>query len=222
MLPNDYYAYNEGELMSMSVNDVVYTDTSSNQNSHPIPQSIQNLDGYGWSAGNAYNYVDFENRKYYKCVNKVDLGTLEFAFVNYNEELYGFRCPKPEDIKSDLDEYKKRNNLLCYKYLDTPWNDAYLGTDKSISLLSNAIHINDSSYSDLISFKNALQGVYLYYELAEPIVTDISELIGDTFQEPFEVETGGSLTFKNTNGDGYRIAVPSDIQYTVALSEVNA
>lgn len=222
MFPNDYYAYNEGELMSMSVNDVVYTDTSSNQNSHPIPQSIQNLDGYGWSAGNAYNYVDFENRKYYKCVNKVDLSTLEFAFVNYNEEMYGYRCPKLKDIKSDLDEYKKRNNLLCYKYLDTPWKDAYLGMDKSISLLSNAIHINDSSYTDLISFKNALQGVYLYYELAEPIVTDISDIIGDTFQEPFEVETGGSLTFKNTNGDGYRIAVPSDIQYTVALSEVNA
>ena len=65
-------------------------------------------------------------------------------------------------------------------------------------------------------------GTNTYYELAEPIVTDISNVIGYTFQEPFEVESGGSFTFKNTNGDGYQIAVPSDIQYTVALSEVNA
>ena len=151
MFPNDYYPYNEGELMSMSVNDVVYTDTSNNQNSHPIPQSIQNLDGYGWSAGQAYNYVDFENKKYYKCVDK------------------------------------------------------------------RAYQSNDDTDSNAIT-----DGTNTYYELAEPIVTDISDIIGDTFQEPFEVETGGSLTFKNTNGDGYRIAVPSDIQYTVALSEVNA
>lgn len=118
--------------------------------SYPIPQSIQNLDGYGWSAGTAYNYVDFENKKYYKCVDK------------------------------------------------------------------RAYQSNDDTDSNVIT-----DGTNTYYELAEPIVTDISELIGDTFQEPFEVESDGSLTFKNTNGDGYQIAVPSGIQYTVALSEVN-
>lgn len=118
--------------------------------SYPIPQSIQNLDGYGWSAGTAYNYVDFENKKYYKCVDK------------------------------------------------------------------RAYQSNDDTDSNVIT-----DGTNTYYELAEPIVTDISELIGDTFQEPFDVESGGSLTFKNTNGDGYQVAVPSDIQYTVALSEVN-
>lgn len=119
--------------------------------SYPIPQSIQNLDGYGWSAGTAYNYVDFENKKYYKCVDK------------------------------------------------------------------RAYQSNDDTDSNVIT-----DGTNTYYELAEPIVTDISNVIGDTFQEPFEVESGGSFTFKNTNGDGYQIAVPSDIQYTVALSEVNA
>lgn len=151
MFPNDYYPYNEGELMSMSVNDVIYTDTSSNQNSHQITQSILSLDGYGWSAGTAYNYVDFENKKYYKCVDK------------------------------------------------------------------RAYQSSDDTDSNVIT-----DGTNTYYELAEPIVTDISDIIGDTFQEPFEVETGGSLTFKNTNGDGYQIAVPSDIQYVVSLSEVSS
>lgn len=53
-------------------------------------------------------------------------------------------------------------------------------------------------------------------------IIDISDIIGDTFQEPFEVESGGSLIFKNTNGDGYQLAVPSDIQYVVSLKEVTS
>lgn len=221
MLPNDYYAYNEGELMSMSVNDVVYTDTSSNQKSHQIPQSIQNLDGYGWSAGTAYNYVDFENKKYYKCVDKVNLGTLDYQ--NGNNVSF---------VSEGLKEYKLTNkystvpNIACKKYEAKSQNQMWGNKDVtgiSVNALNDGyLYINDLSFSDAELFKNALQGVYLYYELAEPIVTDISDIIGDTFQESLNVESGGSLTFKNTNGDGYRIAVPSDIQYTVALSEVNA
>lgn len=221
MFPNDYYAYNEGELMNVSVNDVVYTDTSSNQNSHPIPQSIQNLDGYGWSAGTAYNYVDFENKKYYKCVDKVNLGTLDYQNGNnvsfVSEGLKGYKL---------TNKYSTVPNIVCKKY-EAKSQNQMLGnkdvTGISVNALSDGdLYINDLSFSDAESFKNALQGVYLYYELAEPIVTDISDIIGDTFQESLNVESGGSLTFKNTNGDGYRIAVPSDIQYTVALSEVNA
>lgn len=221
MFPNDYYPYNEGELMSMSVNDVVYTDTSSNQVSHQIPQSIQNLDGYGWSAGTAYNYVDFENKKYYKCVDKVDLGTLDYQSKKYvsfvSEGIKGYKL---------TNDYDAVPNIVCKQYEAKSQNQMWDKKDVTgisvNALYDGYLYINDLSFSDTKSFKNALQGVYLYYELAEPIVTDISELIGDTFQEPFEVESGGSLSFKNTNGDGYQIAVPSDIQYIVALSEVNA
>lgn len=53
-------------------------------------------------------------------------------------------------------------------------------------------------------------------------IIDISDIIEDTFQEPFVVESGGSLTFKNTNGDGCQVAVPSNVQYVVSLSEVNS
>ena len=189
--------------------------------SYPIPQSIQNLDGYGWSAGTAYNYVDFENKKYYKCVNKVDLGTLDYQNDNnvsfVSEGLKGYKL---------TNNYSTVPNIACKKYEAKSQNQMWGNKDVtgiSVNALSDGyLYINDLSFSDAESFKNALQGVYLYYELAEPIVTDISDIIDDTFQEPFEVESGGSLTFKNTNGDGYRIAVPSDIQYTVALSEVNA
>lgn len=58
------------------------------------------------------------------------------------------------------------------------------------------------------------------YPLIEPVVTDISNLISDAFQEPFEVEAGGTLTFKNSNGDGFQIPVPSEEEYIVSLAEV--
>lgn len=215
IFPNDYYPYNEGELMSMSVNDVIYTDTSSNQTSHPIPQSIQNIDGYGWSAGTAYNYVDFENKKYYKCVDRVDLGSLLWNDIGisygsvYRYDASLFKVGKAQE-----------NNVICSRFekniISTKDTECYNFHNEFRYL------IIQSNIDSLDAFKNAMQGVYLYYELAEPIVIDISEFIGDTFQDPFEVEKGGSLTFKNTNGDGYQIAVPSDIQYVVSLSEVNS
>ena len=53
-------------------------DTATNyspfyQTAYQIPEAIRNLPGYGWSAGTARNYVDYENKKYYQCVGSVDL-----------------------------------------------------------------------------------------------------------------------------------------------------
>lgn len=179
--------------------------------SYPIPQSIQNLDGYGWSAGTAYNYVDFENKKYYKCVDKVDLSSLEWRYFNgiYYVELY----------KAQINE---KNYILCNKYTSDDVNIQWNTPEGCITLYNQYVYIKDSSIDSNKDFKESLIDVVAYYSLQKPIVIDISELIGDTFQEPFEVESGGSLTFKNTNGDGYQVAVPSDIQYVVSLSEVNA
>lgn len=201
MLPNDYYPYNEGELMSMSVNDVVYTDTSSNQNSHQITQSILSLDGYGWSAGTAYNYVDFENKKYYKCVDKVNLDEYEYNIYQSDKSPFYY-------TNVQINGLNITKNILSINQIIQVYHTA----------TNTRLYYPDGT---ILNETNKPRG-YLYYELAEPIVMDIPELIGDTFQEPFEVESGGSLTFKNTNGDGYQIAVPSDIQYTVALSEVNS
>ena len=51
-------------------------------------------------------------------------------------------------------------------------------------------------------------------------IIDISDIIDNTFQEPIEVETGGTLTFHNSNGDGYRLPVPNEEEYIVSLAEV--
>lgn len=116
MFPADYYPYNAGELMSASVNEVIYLDTKNQETSYPIPQAILDLDGYGESG----NFVDFVEKKYHKG-------------------------------------------------------------DRTI---------------------------------------DISDIMGDTFQDPLEVEVGGTLTFKNSHGDDYRIPIPSSEEYVISLAEV--
>lgn len=54
-------------------------------------------------------------------------------------------------------------------------------------------------------------------ELAEPVITDISELLDDTLHDPITVESGGTLTFENAA----QLPVPSNVEYLISLAEVN-
>lgn len=66
---------------------------------------------------------------------------------------------------------------------------------------------------------NAIDGTKIK-ALDTPIITDISTLIDDDFLRNLTVEALGSVTFKKSNGDSYRIPVPSEEEYIVKLSEV--
>lgn len=187
-------------------------------NVYPIPETIRALPGYGWSAGTARNYVDYENKKYVQCVNSVDLGTLTWTAgesVSFKtHHLAGQKLTK---------SYSIAPNFICPKYSTKTQNESWGKTSiTGISATSNVngyIYVNDTSYADATAFKQAMSGVMLYYELEKPIVTDISTLIDDDFLRNLEVEAGGSITFKNSN-DSYRIPVPSEEEYIVKLSEV--
>ncbi len=194
-------------------------------NVYPIPEAIRNLPGYGWSAGTARNYVDYENKKYYKCVDSMDLGTVNWqvetspTFGTYFSTFVDSR-----KFKKIGDFTQKRHNILCDKYL-TVKRDVKEYVDKTILLdgtvsVVTQIQVKDTAYTDATAFKQAMSGVMLCYELANPIVTDMSSLLPDDFLRNMEVEALGSVTFKNSNGDDYRIPVPSEEEYIVKLSEV--
>jgi hypothetical protein len=189
------------------------------RNEYPIPEAIRALPGYGWSAGTARNYVDYENKRYVQCVGSVDLGTLSWRVgdsVSFETfQLTGQKLTKNYDIAP---------NILCSKYPTKTQNELW-GKTNVTGITTNAnvdgcVHLNDTTYTDAAAFQQAMQGVMLYYELANPIITDISNLIDDDFLRNMEVEAGGSVTFKNSNGDDYRIPVPSEEEYVVKLSEV--
>lgn len=194
-------------------------------NVYQIPEAIRNLPGYGCSAGTARNYVDYENKRYVQCVDSVDLGTLNWTagggissqtvFIASSRKICGQKLSYNSAIAS---------NILCSKYLaksqNEVWSDAAPVGIATNATIDGYVYVNDTTYTDAAAFKQAMQGVILYYELATPIVTDISSLIPDDFLRNIEVEAKGSVTFKNSNGDSYRIPVPSEEEYIVKLSEV--
>ena len=189
-------------------------------NVYQIPEAIRNLPGYGWSAGTAKNYVDYENKKYVQCVDSVDLGALNWVAGDSGK--VGFQTSQVKGQKLTKN-YTISPNFLCSKYSTKTQNEVWGKTNVTgITADANTdgyIYVNDTSYTDATAFKQAMQGVILYYELANPIVTDISSLIPDDFLRNIEVEAGGSVTFKNSN-DSYLIPVPSEEEYIVKLSEI--
>ena len=209
----------DGEIVSAGVIEVAVGDTA-----YPIPEAIKALPGYGWSAGTARNYVDYENKRYVQCVGSVDLGTLTWMKTSSQSVGDYFYAPVSAIGFKRLGAFGITvHNILCSKYITAARNpNAFV--DKTIVLDGDStavsqIQVKDTAYTDATAFKQAMSGVMLYYELANPIVTDISSLIPDDFLRNIEVEAGGSVTFKNSN-DSYRIPVPNEEEYIVKLSEV--
>ena len=114
--------------------------------STPIPAEVQALNGYGWSTGSMYNYIDYEAKKFIQNVG----------------------------------------------------SRAYASGDESDSTV-----ITDMTTT--------------YYPLNPAVETDISAYLTD--DNLISVESGGTLTFENQNGDDYRIPVPSAETYMVDLQE---
>ena len=203
-------------------------DTATNyspfyQTAYQIPEAIRNLPGYGWSAGTARNYVDYENKKYVQCVSSVDLGTLDWEFNTTSAVGHHFYAPAKHLNFKYLGVFGTTvYNALCSKYR-TVARSFNVFVDKTLTIdgvtVVSQIQVKDTAYPDATAFKKAMQGVILYYELETPIVTDISDLLTEDFLRNVEVEAGGSITFKNSN-DSYRIPVPSEEEYIIKLSEV--
>lgn len=190
-------------------------------NVYQIPEAIKALPGYGWSAGTARNWVDYENKKYYQCVQSVDLGTLAWLYRPEQQRFYAIA----DSITGKFSEsFGIVPNIIVAKYDTVCFNDITTKIDNmkasAVKTANDFISIRNTAYTDATAFKQAMSGVILYYELANPIITDISTLIDDDFLRNIEVEAGGSVTFKNGNGDSYRIPVPSEEEYIAKLSEV--
>ena len=209
----------DGEIVSTGVTEVVVGDTA-----YQIPEAIRNLPGYGWSAGTAKNWVDYENKKYIQCVDSVDLGTLGWGINTTSavgRHFYGY--VRPLNFKYLGVFGTTVYNVLCSKYRTVP-RSSNVFVDKTITIdgvddIVSQVQIKDTAYTDATAFKQAMSGVILYYELANPIITDISTLIPDDFLRNLTVEAGGSITFKNSN-DNYHIPVQNEEEYIVKLSEV--
>lgn len=185
-----------------------------------VPEAVRELPGYGWSAGSVANTVErTENGwQYVQRVGSVDLGTLRWSPQKISIDAYRYQITLPLMLSNT-----KNIVTAAYSYVGggTWTGEIGIGTYYSI------IQIFDSAYSDgtaetLAAFVQHVTGVPLYYELSEPVVTDITALMGDSLA-PFSVEAGGSITMHHPKADeGFAIDVPAKIQYITKLSEVSA
>ena len=196
---------------------------------YPIPSAVQALPGYGWSAGSVANTVErTENGwQYVQRVGSVDLGTLDWYDGVTGTSARRMITRQPPDNVKIPQGSSALSNLVCPKYAPVTPDDTWLCVKEGIALnKDNAdVLVYDSAFAiakSLAAFKAHITGVPLYYELATPITTDITALIGDSLA-PFAVEAGGSITLHHPKADeGFAVDVPAKIQYITKLSEVSA
>lgn len=218
------------ELLSALVDEVrVANAAGDSTNTYPIPSAVRNLPGYGWSAGNVDNTVErTENGwQYVQRVGSVDLGTLDWYDGGTGTSARRMVTRQPPDNVKIPQESSALSNLVCPKYEPVTPDETWTCVKEGISLNKGqgVVLVYDSAFAaaeSLAAFKAHITGVPLYYELATPITTDITALMGDSLA-PFAVEAGGSITMHHPKADeGFAINVPANIQYITKLSEVSA
>lgn len=211
------------ELVSALVDEVLVANAAGNSTAtHPIPAAVRSLPGYGWSAGSVANTVErTENGwQYVQRVGSVDLGTLDW--VAQKSVLYSSQYFASQSITHPT----KAPAFLTASYAMASSSNV-VATDKSCWVsfdwgADGRVIIRDDKYADAASFKSAMRGMLLYYELSDYITTDITDLMGDSLA-PFAVEAGGSITMHHPKADeGFAVDVPAKIQYITKLSEVSA
>lgn len=134
-------------------------------------------------------------------VGVVDLGTLNWYYNSSNGSMY---CENlPDNWCSPTGSGNGNMNGVCGKYANAGLSptDFYDGNiDKSFiynSLYisgSKQINIKDTDYTDAATFKTAMSGVMLYYELEEPTTEQ-----GTSFSENVAIDDFGSMDFGGTN-----------------------
>lgn len=138
------------------------------------------------SAGNVADEIRFNSTEQrweaVQMVGVVDLGSLEWSAMSSASS--GVKIMRTFfDLKALATNVI--GNITSEKFTPSTADDVYLLTsDKTIAAAyhatGNYIAVYDSEYptaADVSSFKAAMQGVLLNYELAEPIVTPIAENI---------------------------------------------
>lgn len=122
------------------------------------------------SAGSVYDEI--VGNKYVKRVGSVDMGTLTYT----SGTIHVFRSPI-SDIKKSATTTSVANLITPPYQADTPVRVNSINKTIASDETENKIAIRDESYSDAASFKTAMSGVMLNYELATPIEYELAEPI---------------------------------------------
>lgn len=115
------------------------------------------------------NYVDSDG-VFHQRVERVDLGDLEWGDSQngffYSEPISNAKTP--ETNWSIMPNYSNKYECVAFQAV---YNNS---VDDAFAIHSErTIWLRDTTYTDTTTFKNAMKGVYLYYELSTEITTNV-------------------------------------------------
>lgn len=166
------------------------------------------------SAGSVYDYIDLNEGKLHQKVGKYTFTGNETWARFDNKNVYV--CNIIPNVKK-VPNNNTIPNIIADKIEVKTFNTFYNDTDGvntgfSISSLGVAC-IGKGTYDNI----STLTGSTIYYELAEPVITDIE--IPTELTDWLTVEAGGSITFHNAD-EGKRLLIPNKLSFVRKLDEV--
>lgn len=214
-LAKPYVPY--GVIRDSAVSSVVSKDSNDTTiDTFTIPNEVQALTGYGWGINDTcYNYIDYEAKKFIQKVSSYTFTGEEVINRANNPTTY----PNLFKFLGIASLIKKPNNNDIANILIvglTPCSYNNIGSSSYVNYytavqVGGEVWFNVPNIESTTDMLNWLVGKTIYYELATPVETDISQYLDDNY---IEVEGNGSLTFTNQ----YEQAVPSEIAYLVEVS----
>ena len=204
----DYYDYNSGELKSVSnlvSHDMTGEDASTTLHSYPLGdvtlRGLPKLNGNAlYYDGDTYESNGTVTRKY----GVVDMGTLSWAENNISiggvsAKLYRSALPNSALTYNSV-------AFLCAKYATVK---SIQRTEQSASCGTSdgSVDVIDSTYNNAASFKNAMNGVYLVYELASSTTET-----ADTYTNPQWVDPNGTERY-TLSANAFPMPVGHDTTY---------
>lgn len=172
------------ELGSESTSYEPYFPSNKMIGEEAIQQSTEIMDikMLGWSVPRECPVQNEVNgNQFIQKVGRVDSSTLDWSYQTENTR---FIASIPSDMKQTAGT-RVANIMYLYGYKTiSDGSDIGSISNKSIYISNNMLVIHDSAYTDASAFKSAMQGKYLYYELATPITTTIDgNEIGETVSD---------------------------------------
>lgn len=149
--------------------DITINKSDTAFNGRYFPYGTLELEGGLKGAGSAYDEIR-DGKKHHKRMGRVDLGSLTYR-VDSNNVFRGTLS----DVKKSASSGSVAN-IISSNYVKT-YPVAVNSDDKTIAIdeTDPLVAIHDSAYSDPATFKAAMQGVMLDYELQYEEVYDLAE-----------------------------------------------
>lgn len=175
-----YISFNEGEIVSSFAEGIKTTDTEGKVSERNWGVTLKKYfpDGLK-SAGSVYDEIT--PTKAVRRIGMLNLGNFDwFQSGEGKKTSWTVKGVKFNGIAVIPSYNTDVANLVCAKYLTSTDNAAEFQKEDKIIALSNrgTLYIYDSAYETATpeQFKQSLQGVMLYYEMATPEETTYDEL----------------------------------------------